>query len=606
MNPPLGNSSIAPAMVKGTSAPAGGSTVLDPTRPTVPHATSSVTIGAASLPAGAEPRLDLTYRMHLDRHVPADDLARPVFILVHGIGMSHRYFSRLRRHLADHGDTLTLDLPGFGNTPRPSRQLSVADYASVIAQALEANRLRDCIVVGHSMGAQFVTELALLRPDLVSAIALIGPVTDTTRPSVARNALVLALDTLLERPLTNLLVGGAYLQCGVRWYGTELPVMLGYRLDARLSRVSQPVLVLRGALDPIANRAWCGRLARVAQDGRTIDIPGQSHAAHRMRSPAVATAIADLARGSAGNPDAGPEPVAPRGDQDRPRVLARARPTTRLVRWPASARRKYTPDWFSVTVDDRQCRAYLVERTHPQSASPEGRSTVEPPVFVLVHGIGMSHRYFLRLARSLSEHGRVLVIDLPGSGWTRRPRTNATNAAHAELLATLLDDLGSSGCTVVGHSMGAQAVTELALRRADLVSRVVLIGAAVDERRRTVPQQALALGLNSILERPLLNLVQAADVLRCGPRWYLAQLGVAMTYRLEDRLPLVTQPVLVLRGSRDIVSGTRWSRSLADSSQDGALMVVAGRPHAVHHSSPALVAEHITSFTAGRTIRSAA
>lgn len=235
--------------------------------------------------------LGLSYRLHSSRRARNDATSRPVFVLVHGIGMSHRYFDRLREELLDHGDVVVFDLPGFGGTPRPDRQLSVADYARVIGSVLEQAHIEQCIVVGHSMGSQFVTDLALQRLDLVTAVVLIGPVTDTAHPSAARNTVALVVDTLLEKPSTNLLVGGAYLRCGIRWYLTELPVMLGYRLDDQLARVDQPVLILRGSRDVIANRTWCGRLAKAARRGFLVEIPGHPHAVHRGGYRRVGEAI---------------------------------------------------------------------------------------------------------------------------------------------------------------------------------------------------------------------------------------------------------------------------------------------------------------------------
>ncbi|BBE22786.1 hypothetical protein MN0502_16690 [Arthrobacter sp. MN05-02] len=555
-----------------------------------------------SLLAGTGKSFALSCRLHHARAARSPrstgDEARPVFVLVHGIGMSHRYFARLEAELLPHGDVVVLDLPGFGGTPRPPGQLGVADYATVVADSLEQADITSCIVIGHSMGAQFVTELALRRPDLVRAVVLIGPVTDTDRPSALRNARALAVDTLLERPVTNLLVGAAYLQCGIRWYRTELPVMLGYRLDDRLADVPQPVLVLRGSLDPIAGRRWCRHLARVARDGRLVEVPGQPHAVHRAGAVIVADAILGFAERLPA-PSAGTRDTAQQQDRGIAQPASSVQPSA-----PASTPSS-TPNWHGITVGDRQCRAHLIEHQPGHlgaNEDPAGAGAPSPhpvPVFVLIHGIGMSHRYFLRLGRQLSRAGSVLLIDLPGYGWTRRPAREATNPANAELLADLLDGMGISSCVVVGHSMGVQTATELAIQRPDLVSHVVLIGAAVDALRRTVPQQALTLGLNSVLEKPVLNTLQFLDVLRCGPRWYLSELSVAMDYRLEERLPRATQPVLVLRGSRDLVAGTRWSRSLADSSRNGVLAVVAGAPHAVHHSSPGIVAAHIMSFLAG-------
>ncbi|MBG6192325.1 pimeloyl-ACP methyl ester carboxylesterase [Arthrobacter sp. CAN_A212] len=552
--------------------------------------TSQTTALATTIPARAGGPLDVSYRLHTSQRVSTDSRVRPVFVFVHGIGMSHRYFARLQAHLIPYGDTVVFDLPGFGGTPTPSQQLSVSDYAHVIADALKNAQLSGCVVIGHSMGAQFVTELAAQHPKLVSAIVLIGPVTDTAHPSATRNSLVLAFNTLLERPVTNLLVTAAYLKCGIRWYLAELPVMLTYRLDDKVASLTQPVLIIRGSLDPIANRAWCQKLARRASDGRATEIPGQPHAAHRTGAPLVANAILNLVKDIPSAHLQSNRTWIPSSAEDTKTSLRPALPA------PARAKNPVTkPDWRSITVGDRQCRAYLLEH-HSVIHEVAGTVPTARTVFVLIHGIGMSHRYFLRLGRYLSRQGRVLVIDLPGYGWTHRPADEVTNPANAELVAALMDDIGVSSCTIVGHSMGVQTATELAIQRPDLVSHLVLIGAAVDERRRTIAQQALTLGLNSFLEEPLLNAVQFLDVLRCGPRWYLAELGIAMAYRLEERLPRATQPVLILRGSRDLVAGIAWSRSLADSSSDSTLTVVAGAPHAVHHSAPGTVAHHIIGF----------
>lgn len=593
----------------GTSAHRTGNGPADDVAPRQATTTSQTTALTAAIPNGAGAPLAVFYRLHTSQRVSTGPRVRPVFVLVHGIGMSHRYFARLQAQLIPYGDTVVFDLPGFGGTPTPSRRLTVTDYANVIAAALVEAQLSGCVVIGHSMGAQFVTELAARHPERVSAVVLIGPVTNAAQPSAARHVLVLAVNTLFERPVTNCLVAAAYLRCGMRWFLTELPVMLTYRLDDTLARLTQPVLILRGSLDPIANRAWCERLARTAPHGRVREIPGQPHAVHRTGASLVVDAILDLVNNiplapprsnettagtSAENINPSPQPALQAALPAPSHVSpARADASTTTAR---ESRAVKVQDWRSITMGDRQCRAYLLEQLSPNHERAGTSSAAAGPVFVLIHGMGMSHRYFLRLGHHLSRQGNVLLIDLPGYGWTHRPADEVTKPANAELVAALLDEMGVSSCMVVGHSTGVQTATELAIQRPDLVSYLVLIGAAVDERRRSIAQQALTLSLNSILEKPLLNAAQFLDVLRCGPRWYLAEMGIAMAYRLEERLPRATQPVLILRGSRDLVAGTRWSRSLADSSTDGTMTVVAGAPHAVHHSSPGAVAHHIIAF----------
>jgi pimeloyl-ACP methyl ester carboxylesterase len=220
---------------------------------------------------------------------PHSSSAGPVFVLLHGIGMSHRYYRRLQTLLAGHGDTHSIDLPGFGAAARPDRQISVAEYATVIAGTLETLGTGPVVVVGHSMGTQFATELAVLRPDLVSHVVLIGPVVDSARRSVLRQSLRLGLDSLMESPSGNAIVFTDYARSGLRWYLTELPVMMSYDLEGRLSKV----LVARGSRDPVAPRSWCRKLSGIARNGRFVEIPGKPHivqhgAAARMAADILA------------------------------------------------------------------------------------------------------------------------------------------------------------------------------------------------------------------------------------------------------------------------------------------------------------------------------
>jgi pimeloyl-ACP methyl ester carboxylesterase len=451
----------------------------------------------------------LSCRMHLSRRAADPGQIRPLFVMVHGIGMSHRYYDKLQRRLIEHGDTLILDLPGFGGTPTPEHRMSVQDYAAVISRALDEEGASRCVAIGHSMGAQFVTELAINRPDLVSQLVLIGPVTDVEHRSPVEHTLMLAADTLLELPVTNLMVGTAYAECGIRWYLQELPVMLGYRLDDRLPLVSCPVLVIRGTHDIISGHDWCEKLSCNAHNGRLVEIPGQPHAAHRGGAAAISAAVLDaVEKDIIGRTSVrvGAEAADSSEGEVLPKNLAAASSSRSISHTEAFESRPPVLALRSITVGDRQCRSYFIG--HGEGVNRIDLEDGQPtPVFVLIHGIGMSHRYFRRLGAILSEYGDVHLIDLPGYGWTERPDHASSNKATAHLIGKLLDEAGASSCVVVGHSMGVQSATELALGRPDLVSHLVLIGAAVDVDHRTARQQGVRLGVNSILEKPLLSMV---------------------------------------------------------------------------------------------------
>lgn len=217
---------------------------------------------------------------------------QPAFILIHGIGVSHRYLRRLHLELSRSAPTYAVDLPGFAGTPRPGRQLSVADYGAFIAQALKANGIRSYILVGHSMGVQFAIETALYAPAQAQKLVLMGPVVDERHRSVTRQALALSLDALLrESAGSNWLVFSDYFRCGPRWYFAELPVMMAYPTEKRLAGIDVPVLVLRGDRDQVAGPEWSLRLSNAVPQGRFVEIPGAGHVVQHLRPREVAEAI---------------------------------------------------------------------------------------------------------------------------------------------------------------------------------------------------------------------------------------------------------------------------------------------------------------------------
>lgn len=228
---------------------------------------------------------------------PGGDSPRPTYVLLHGIGVSHRYLARLHRELSLTADVYSFDLPGFGDAPKPPRQVPVGEYAAFVRLALAAAGVTSCVVIGHSMGTQHAVELALQEPGLIAGVVLMGPVVDPRRKSVSRQALALTRDSLFSESLSaNAIVFSDYFRAGLRWYLTELPVMMQYPLEARIGGVSQPLLVLRGGKDPIAGRDWCQRLAARASQGSAAEIPGHGHVFQHTATGPAAAAISSWAR----------------------------------------------------------------------------------------------------------------------------------------------------------------------------------------------------------------------------------------------------------------------------------------------------------------------
>lgn len=224
-------------------------------------------------------------------------VTRPVFVIVHGIGSSHRYGARLQNELALAGESLSLDLPGFGGMQTPGHPLSIEAYATMIGTVFDALHLPSAILIGHSMGAQIIVELAVQRPELVTHLVLVGPVVDPARDTLLKQFVDLAHDSIFEPLFVKRIAVADTARAGIRWFLRETQPMLTYPLPARLAAVRAPVLVVRGQHDPLARREWCAALARSASEARLVEVRGERHVVHLTAPRRVAAHILGFVRG---------------------------------------------------------------------------------------------------------------------------------------------------------------------------------------------------------------------------------------------------------------------------------------------------------------------
>ena len=90
-------------------------------------------------------------------------------------------------------------------------------------------------------------------------------------------------------------------------------------------------------------------------------------------------------------------------------------------------------------------------------------------------------------------------MDLLGFGLSDRPAEFGYRLDdHADALARAMDSDGVSDAEVIGHSMGGAVTIALAVRRPDLVSRLVLAEATLDP----VPHPRRAASVSPVSPRP--------------------------------------------------------------------------------------------------------
>ena len=111
--------------------------------------------------------------------VASEPALRPVsVVLLHGFLGDRRDLEPLRRALAPSFGCITLDLPGHGDTAHLADEVEESPgnaLLDALMAALEGlHRSGGLALVGYSLGARLALQVAVKRPDLVSAVVALG------------------------------------------------------------------------------------------------------------------------------------------------------------------------------------------------------------------------------------------------------------------------------------------------------------------------------------------------------------------------------------------------------------------------------------------------
>ncbi len=95
---------------------------------------------------------------------------------------------------------------------------------------------------------------------------------------------------------------------------------------------------------------------------------------------------------------------------------------------------------------------------------------------ILVHSVGQSAYTWRKVFYRLREHYRVIVLDLPGHGYSDRPvHFDYTVEAHAMALRLFMDAMKIESAHIVGFSLGAVYALQFACDNPTRIGRLVLL-----------------------------------------------------------------------------------------------------------------------------------
>jgi 2-hydroxy-6-oxonona-2,4-dienedioate hydrolase len=205
-----------------------------------------------------------------------------VAVVTAGLGLSSLFYEASYGAFAAAGVRLVVpDLPGRGETPGPATGLGPYGTASFLIEFADAARIDRAVWIGHSLGAQAVTELAARWPDRTLALVLVGPTGAPGRFRLARQVWGLAVEARRASFDVIRAVAREYVRTSpFRYLGTWIR-HAHHDMPALLPLVHCPTLILAGDRDPVTLPDFVELLGRGLPHARIQRVRDGTHALPR-------------------------------------------------------------------------------------------------------------------------------------------------------------------------------------------------------------------------------------------------------------------------------------------------------------------------------------
>lgn len=231
------------------------------------------------------------------------------------------------------------------------------------------------------------------------------------------------------------------------------------------------------------------------------------------------------------------------------------------------------------------------------------------PAFVLLHG-GAGPQSVTGFADRLAEAGpaRVITPVHPGFDGTPRPAGLDSVAGLARLYAALLDELGLTGVTVIGNSVGGWIAADMGLTGSARITGLVLVDACGIE----VPGHPVADFFSLTLDQVAELSYHDPDRFRIDPAAMSAGQRAAMAGNrealavyggtamadpgLRARLGQVSVPTLVVWGDSDRIVDPDYGRAYAAAIPGARFRLLPATGHVPQIETPAQLLGAIRDF----------
>jgi len=236
------------------------------------------------------------------------------------------------------------------------------------------------------------------------------------------------------------------------------------------------------------------------------------------------------------------------------------------------------------------------------------------PLLLLLHPVGLDSRFWGAIPDALAQRNRVVTIDFRGHGKSPDAYRPGRMETHVDDIVRLMGEFEAGPAAIVGISFGGMVAQNLACRRPDLVSALVLAacpGVIPQTARSAILKRgadAESGGMKSVVDGTLsrwftpdyLSTEAVADVrarlLADSPANWAATWEAVSEHDALAELEAIRAPALLLAGELDEATPLEAKRALAAAIPGSRLEILAGAPHMMQIECGARLSASLSTF----------
>ena len=204
-------------------------------------------------------------------------------ILLHGWGQNVGMMDLIGKKLESECYITNIDLPGFGDSEEPKEAFTIYDYANIVKELLKELKIKDPIMVGHSLGGS--VSIVYSSENAIDRLVLLG---SPFKRKDRRNSLKSRFFKFLKKiPILNKLEEFGKQLFGSSDYKRASKIMrdtlvniVNEDITKNLKTIEKPTLLIWGSNDMAASIEDAKEAEKIMKDAALIEYEGCGHYAY--------------------------------------------------------------------------------------------------------------------------------------------------------------------------------------------------------------------------------------------------------------------------------------------------------------------------------------